>query len=97
MEIGVCKVRLHLPENHSLKGKRSVVKSIIARVKNNYSVSIAEIEDQYLWQIITLGVICVSNSSSRANEVISKIIAFIENSRMEAELVDYETEIVHVL
>lgn len=97
MEIGVCKVRLHLPENHSLKGKRSVVKSIIARVKNNYSVSIAEIEDQDLWQIITLGVICVSNSSSRANEVISKVITFIENSRMEAELVDYETEIVHVL
>ena len=34
MNIGACKVKLRLPENETLKGKRQVIKSIIERVKN---------------------------------------------------------------
>jgi len=44
----------------SWKGKRRVIKSIIARVHNEFNVSIAEVEDQDLWQSATLGVACVS-------------------------------------
>ncbi|GAI12694.1 unnamed protein product, partial [marine sediment metagenome] len=42
MNIGVCQIELRLPENHSLKGKRQVIKSIIARLQNSYNVSVAE-------------------------------------------------------
>jgi uncharacterized protein YlxP (DUF503 family) len=60
MIIGTCIIELHIPGNGSLKGKRRVVKSIIARVHNEFNVFIAEADNQDLWQSATLGVACVS-------------------------------------
>jgi hypothetical protein len=90
-------VKLRLPENGSLKGKRQVSRSIIEGVKNRFNVSIAEVEDQDLWQSLTLGISCVSNSAPHANEILSKAVNFIENNRFDAELVDYEIEMVNAL
>lgn len=97
MNIGVCKVRLRLPENQTLKGKRQILKSITERVKNRYNVSIAEVGDQELWQLVTLGITCVSTSAQHANQVLSKVVDFIERSRFDVELLDYEIEILHAL
>ena len=97
MHVGTCIVKLRLPENGSLKGKRQVSRSIIERVKNRFNVSIAEVEDQDLWQALTLGISCVSNSAPHANEILSKVVNFIENNGFDAELVDCEIEIVNAL
>jgi len=97
MNVGVCKIRLRLPENLSLKGKRQVLKSIIARVGNKFNVSVAEVDDQDLWQLATLGIGCVSNDKRYTNEVLSKVVDFIVNGRFEVEILDYEIEIVSVL
>lgn len=97
MNVGVCKVRLRLPENETLKGKRQTLKSITERVKNRFNVSIAEVDDHDLWQIVTLGITCVSTSSQHANEVLSKVVAFIEKCRFDVEMLDYEVEILHAL
>ena len=97
MNVGVCRVRLRLPENHSLKGKRQVVKSVTQRVQNKYNVSIAEVDDQDMWQLVTLGIACISNSSSHANEIPSKVVNFIAQSRFDAEMLDYEIEILPAL
>jgi uncharacterized protein YlxP (DUF503 family) len=96
MNIGICKITLRLPENLSLKGKRQVVKSITSRVRNQFNVSVAEVDDHDLWQIATIGVCCVSNSKRHANEVLSKVVNFMSNSRFEAELLNYEIEILPV-
>ena len=97
MNIGACKVRLRLPENASLKGKRQILKSITERVKNRFNVSIAEVDDHDLWQLVTLGITCVSTSHQHANEMLSKVVDFIDKSRFDAELLDYEVEIIHAL
>lgn len=97
MNIGACKVRLRLPENESLKGKRQITKSVIERVKNKYNVSIAEVDDQDFWQLVTLGITCVSASTKHANEVLSKVVDFIQKSRFDVEMLDYEVEIIHAL
>ena len=97
MNVGVCKVRLRLPENETLKGKRQTLKSITERVKNRFNVSIAEVDDHDLWQVVTLGITCVSTSSQHANEVLSKVVAFIEKCRFDVEMLDYEVEILHAL
>jgi len=97
MNIGALRVRLCLPENGSLKGKRKVVKSICSRVENKFNVSIAEIEDQDYWQTATLGIVCVSNDGRHANEVLSRVVTFIETARGDAEFTDYEIEILHAL
>jgi uncharacterized protein YlxP (DUF503 family) len=94
MNVGVCRVHLHLPENVTLKGKRQVLHSILSRVRNKFNVSIAEVDNNDLWQIATIGICCVSNDSRHTNEILSKIVDFISNSRFEAELLDYDIEIL---
>ena len=97
MNIGVCKLRLRLPENLSLKGKRRVLKSITTQVGNRFNVSVAEVDDQDLWQLATLGICYVSNNKRYTNEVLSKVVDFIAKSRFEVEMLDYEIEILTVL
>ena len=90
-------MRLRLPENGSLKGKRKVVKSICGRVENRFNVSVAEIDDLDHWRLATLGVVCVSNDSRHANGILSKVTNFIEVSRGDAELLDYEIKIINIM
>ena len=94
MHVGVCRVTLRLPGNQNLKGKRQVAQSIISRVRSKFNVAIAEVEDNQLWQRLTLGISCVSNNSRHANEVLSKVMQYIEETRNDVELLDYELEIV---
>ena len=97
MNVGALRARLRLPENGSLKGKRKVVKSICGRVENKFNVAIAEIDDHDYWQVATLGVVCVSNDRRHTNEILSKVVNFIEANRVDSEFIDYEIEIMNVL
>jgi uncharacterized protein len=96
VNVGVCKVKLRLPDNLSLKGKRQVVKSVTARLKNKFNVSVAEVEDNDLWQLATVGICFVSNDKRFTNEVLSKAVEFVVNSQGDFEMLDYEIEILAV-
>jgi uncharacterized protein YlxP (DUF503 family) len=96
MNVGTCRVKLRFPENLSLKGKRQILKSIITRLRAKFNVSVAEVDDNDLWQLATLGICCVSNNQRFTNEVLSKAVDFIVNGRFELEIVDYEIEIFPV-
>ena len=97
MNVGACKIKLRLPENLSLKGKRRVLRSLTTRIKSKFNVSVAEVDDQALWQLATLGICCVSNNSRHTNEVLSKVVDFIVDGHFEVEILDYEIEILPVL
>lgn len=96
MNVGVCQIKLRLPENLSLKGKRQIIKPIISRVANKFNVSVAEVSDQDLWQISTLGVSFVSDDSRFTNEVLSKVVDFISDSHFDVEVLDYSIEIIPI-
>jgi len=96
MNVGTCRVRLRFPENLSLKGKRRILKSITTRLRSKFNVSVAEVDDNDLWQLATLGISCVSNNKRYTNEVLSKSMDFIANGRFDVELLDYEIEILPV-
>jgi uncharacterized protein YlxP (DUF503 family) len=96
MIVGVLRVSLRLPENHSLKGKRQVLKSLLARLHNKFNVSVAEVDTHDSWQMISLGVTCVSNEESHAHQVLASVVSFVESERLDAELLDYDTEVMSV-
>ena len=73
-----------------------MLKSLIARLHNKFNVSAAEIDDQDSWQIASLGIACVSNDDRHADEVMASVIAFIRNERLDAEILDVETEVVRI-
>ena len=97
MNVGICRIEIRIPENHSLKGKRQIVKSIIARLQNRYSVSVAEIDNNDLWQIATLGVSCVSNPRRHSDTIITSVVNFIAQNYPNVELLNYEVEVISVL
>ena len=89
--IGVCRLQLILPDNHSLKGKRSVVRSICAKVRSTFNVAIAEVDDQDVWQVAGLGFAVVSADGRHADRMVAEIVDFI-GRRAEAQLGAYEVE-----
>ncbi len=94
MNIGVCRIELRLPENQSLKGKRRVIKSITTRLRNDCNVSVAEVDNQDLWQLATLGVASVSNHGGHAQEILSGVVRFISQNYPDLELLSSEIEIL---
>jgi len=93
MNAGICRIKLHLSGSQSLKDKRRVVKSVISRLRSQYNVSVAEVDDQDLWQLVTLGIACVSNHNQHVDEILSKVMNFIVSNYPELEIVDHQTEI----
>ena len=94
MHIGYCRIELFLPDSQNLKAKRQIARSVVARIRNQFNVTVAEADDNDLWQRLTLGVCCLSNDTKHANEILSNVVAYVEKSRDDLELLDYETEII---
>ena len=94
MHVGICRMTLHLPASSSLKEKRQVARSLTDRVRNRFNVAVAEVEDADLRQRLTLGICCVSNERGHADSILSNLLDFIEESRMDLELLDVQTEII---
>ncbi len=94
MKIGVARVTLYLPECNSLKEKRSVVKPIVERIRRQFHVSIAEIEDLDDLRVATIGFAVISNSGAHAEEMLQTILHAVERESTEARLGEIETEII---
>jgi uncharacterized protein YlxP (DUF503 family) len=92
MHVSVCQIELRLPENHSLKGKRQVIKSMITRIQNKFNVSVAEVDDQDLWQLAVLGAACVSNHRRHCDETLDNVVKFIVQNYPDVELLGSEIE-----
>jgi uncharacterized protein YlxP (DUF503 family) len=95
MIVGVSQITLHLPDTHSLKEKRQIIKSLMARVRNQFEVAIAEVEEQDRWQIAVLGVSCVSNNSQHAAQILDRVLRFIEETRPDLMVSGTETEMIN--
>jgi uncharacterized protein len=97
MVIGVARVVLHLPASQSLKDKRQVIKSVLAQVQRQFQLSAAEVERHDQWQIGVIGLSCVSTSAAHVDEVLARAVQYIDSRKFEAELLEYETEVLHAL
>ena len=92
MFIGTAQITIYAPWVHSLKEKRMVVRSICAKVRNKFNVSIAEVDAQDLHQRIVLGFACVAGEAALADSMIESILNFIQNNT-EGEIVDIQKEL----
>jgi uncharacterized protein YlxP (DUF503 family) len=94
--IGVAHVTIYLDDSFSLKDKRQVIRSITARVRNQFNAGIAEIEDLNDMRVATLGIVCISNQASHATEMLATIVQFIERNLELGAVGEIETELIHV-
>lgn len=95
MVIGLGMVTLRLHECRSLKEKRSVVKSVIGRIRNQFNASVAEISDNDIYQRARIGLALVGNDRALINSKMDKIFNMVTEMGV-ADVVDTEMEIMNL-
>ena len=84
--------RLKAPWVHSLKEKRMIVKSLVAKLQNRFHVSAAEVDEQDIHQIIVIGVAAIVPHNAMADSLMEEIYMFVEENT-EDEIIDEAREI----
>ena len=93
MVIGAGKVVLRIPESQSLKGKRHIIRKIKDKIRNRFNISIAEVGDQDLWQVTSIGFTTVSNDKRIVQSTLDQVVNMVEDMGV-GELIDYTIEIL---
>jgi uncharacterized protein YlxP (DUF503 family) len=95
MVIGVCRIVLALPGVDSLKGKRSIVRRLVDRVRHKFNAAIAEVASLDAHRRAVLGFAVVSNDPRHVNSMVDTIVAYVSEAS-EALVVDRAMEIVRL-
>jgi uncharacterized protein YlxP (DUF503 family) len=94
MIIGACNVELHLPGNGSLKGKRSMLKPILSRLRREFNLAAAEVGHNDAWQSAEIAFVTVANDPGRVHAVLERAVRWIESHHPEVQVVDWQIEIL---
>lgn len=91
MFVGVLQLELHIHDSNSLKEKRSVVNSILGRIRGRYEVSAAQLDTHEMWNRATLGIAMISNEAAAVHRVLNPIRDFVEND-IRCDVIDCRIE-----
>lgn len=91
MRVLNLKVTLRASWVHSLKEKRMVVKSIVQRLKNKFNVSVGEVHEQDIHQIIVIGISAVCGDQKQVDSTLENLIDFVEENT-DAEIINIESD-----
>ena len=91
MRVLNIKITLRASWVHSLKEKRMVVKSIVQRLKNKFNVSVGEVHEQDIHQIIVIGISAVCGDQKQVDSTLENLIDFVEENT-DAEIINIESD-----
>ncbi len=92
--VGLLTIELYIPGITSLKEKRGVVKPLLARLRKEFNVSVAEAEDQDQLGHTVVAVAAVSPSADYVHGLLTRVAESVTEWRLDAELVDYQIELL---
>ena len=95
MVVGTARISLYIQDNRSLKEKRKIVKSVIAKVHQRFNASIAEVDSNDKWQMIGLGISVVGNDRRFVNSALDKILTYVDSLYL-GDIIDSDIEIMNV-
>jgi hypothetical protein len=93
MTVAVLRLHLRLP-SRTLKERRTIVKSVVERLRNRFNASIAEVDALDDPANAVIGAAVLSNNSRHAVEQAQAIASAIAGWRLDAELLDIEIETI---
>ena len=94
MVIGVCTLELNIPSSGSLKDKRQVVKSIVTRLRNEFNVAVAEVDQLGARQSAVIAAVTVSADRDYAHTLLMRVANWVDQNRLDCYLVDYDIELL---
>jgi uncharacterized protein YlxP (DUF503 family) len=90
MTVGIARLTLFLPEVHSLKEKRMILRRVKDRAQQKFNLSIAEVGENDLWQRALLGIAVVGHGRRFVESALDEVIRFVHDA---AEVSNVEREI----
>ena len=94
MVIGLCTLELNIPAAGSLKEKRQVVKSVIARLRNEFNISVAEVDRLDAPQTAVIAAVTVSGDRDYVDTLLTRVALWVDHNRLDCYLVDYQIELL---
>ncbi|MBK8985375.1 MAG: DUF503 domain-containing protein [Chloroflexi bacterium] len=92
MIVATCVITLNLSGVSSLKEKRQIVKSVLARLPQHFNVAVAEVAHQDVWQTAVIALATVGNDTGYLHGLLEKAVAWLENSRPDLPIDAYRIE-----
>lgn len=94
MAVGLLTLELYLPTNDNVKGKRSILSPVKARLRREFNISVCEAGAQDEATRAVLEIACVSQTSALAHRHLQQVATFVEGWRLDAQLIDYQIEML---
>jgi hypothetical protein len=92
--VGLCTLELSIPATHSLKGKRGVIKPLLAQLRKEFNVSAAEVEEHDLWQAARVGVAMVSTDPGHVHGQLESVVRWIERTQPHLYVSNWDIEVL---
>lgn len=94
MIVGLCTVSLALPAAHSLKEKRGMLKPLLAQLRKEFNVSVAEVEEQDRWQAAGLGIAVVGSEGANLHGTLEEVVRWIERTQPHLYVANWDIEVL---
>jgi uncharacterized protein YlxP (DUF503 family) len=85
---------IYIPDCHSLKVKRSILKSILSKTRNQFKISAAELEYMDVWQTALLGFSIIGNDAITIRKTLQAVETFIESNWFDIQIVESELDLL---
>jgi uncharacterized protein len=93
MPVGLLTLEIYIPDSHSLKDKRQVLRSLKDRLRARFNVAVAELDGQDTWQRAQVGVVTLSNNAAHVEQSLQAVFAEAENL-LGRDLIDHNMEVL---
>ncbi|MEO0076753.1 MAG: DUF503 domain-containing protein [candidate division WOR-3 bacterium] len=94
MSIGLLMIDCLINNSLSLKEKRSVLQSVMQKIRTNFNTAIAETNHQDRWQRTELSIVLVNNDWKMIERNFHKIIQFLEKDH-RITILNYEAKSIY--
>ena len=92
--LGQLTIHLHLPACASLKEKRGRIKPLMARLRREFNISVAELDLQDKWNEAVIGCAIVSSDSVIIQQSLQSVAKWVESHWTDGDVIDQKIEII---
>lgn len=94
MRVVTCVITVQLYGVDSLKVKRRILKSTLARLPRQFNVAVAEVDCHDTWKTAVIALVTVGNDAAYLHGLLEKAISWIESNCRDITIEKYSIEIL---
>ena len=92
--LGQLTIHLHLPACASLKEKRGRIKPLMARLRREFNISVAELDLQDKWTEAVVGCAMVNSDSVVVEQSLQSVAKWVEGNWTDGDVIQQRIEII---